>query len=91
MKIKKPLNKSENDKKLIDEKSEKIIERDQNKIELAEQLNKSSQLVANEILVQLQEELDLHREKGELPPAIRKEFVENLLNSKKCICRYSFR
>lgn len=72
--------------KLIDEKTEKIIERDQNKVELAEQLNKSSQLVANEILLQLQEELDLHREKGELPPAIRKEFVENLLSLKKCIC-----
>jgi len=72
--------------KLIVEKSEKLAEKDQNKIELAELLNKSSQLVSNEIIVQLQEELDLYREKGELPPAIRKEFVENLLNLKKCIC-----
>lgn len=72
--------------RLINDKSEKIVEREQNKIELAEQLNKSSQLVANEIIVQLQEELDLHREKGELPPAIRKEFVENLLSLEKCIC-----
>ncbi len=71
---------------LIKTKQEKRIERDQTKNELAEQLNKSFQLVASELIDQLQEALDFHREKGELPPAIRKEFIEKLLAKEQCIC-----
>lgn len=71
---------------LIKTKQEIKIERDQTKNELAEQLNKSCQLVASELIEQLQEALDFHREKGELPPAIRKEFIEKLLAEEQCIC-----
>ncbi|MDA3918055.1 MAG: AAA family ATPase [Deltaproteobacteria bacterium] len=65
---------------------EKKIERDETKNELAVQLNSSCQIVASELIEQLQEELDLHREKGLLPPDIRKEFVEKLLAEEECIC-----
>ncbi len=71
---------------LIKTKQEKEIERDQAKKELAEQLNNSCQLVASELIEQLHEALDFHREKGELPPVIRKEFIEKLLVAKQCIC-----
>ncbi|MCP4763177.1 MAG: AAA family ATPase [archaeon] len=73
-------------KEFIKIKQEKRLERDQTKNELAEQLNKSYQLVASELIEQLQEALDFHREKGELPPAIRKEFIEKLLAKEQCIC-----
>ncbi len=56
------------------------------KKEIAGQLNKSSQLVSIEIVEQLREELEHRREKGQLPPYIRKEFVEDLLKNERCIC-----
>jgi DNA sulfur modification protein DndD len=62
------------------------VERDALKREMAGYLSKGAQLVASEIIEQLREELDLRRHKGELPPNIRKEFVENLLALERCIC-----
>lgn len=56
------------------------------KKEIAEKLNQSPQLLATDLLEQLLEELDLRRERGQLPPEIRKEFVEKLLTNETCIC-----
>ena len=56
------------------------------KKEMAEKLNQSPQLLAADLLEQLLEELDLRRKKGQLPPEIRKEFVEKLLADEICIC-----
>lgn len=56
------------------------------KNDMAEKLNQAPQLLAADLLEQLLEELDLRREKGQLPPEIRKEFVEKLLASGTCIC-----
>lgn len=62
------------------------LEKDAFKREMAGSLRKGAQLVASELVEQLREELELRRHKGELPPDIRKEFVENLLDSGRCIC-----
>ena len=62
------------------------VERDALKKEMASYLNKGACLVASELIEQLREELELRRHKGELPPNIRKEFVENLLLKEQCIC-----
>lgn len=62
------------------------VERDALKKEMASYLNKGACLVASELIEQLREELELRRHKGELPPNIRKEFVENLLLQEQCIC-----
>ena len=65
---------------------EKEFEKNELKKEMAGYLNRGGQLVAYELLEQLHEELELHRNKGQLPPVIRKEFVEKLLHEEKCIC-----
>jgi len=65
---------------------DKKVETDELKKEMATHLNRSAQLVAYEMIEQLREELELRRHKGELPPSIRKEFVERLLDQKCCIC-----
>jgi len=56
------------------------------KNDMAEKVNKSAHLLAADLLEQLLEELNLRRDKGQLPPEIRKEFVEKLLVNEKCIC-----
>lgn len=65
---------------------DKKVETDELKKEMATHLNRSAQLVAYEMIEQLREELELRRHKGELPPSIRKEFVERLLDQECCIC-----
>jgi DNA sulfur modification protein DndD len=65
---------------------DKKVETDELKKEMATHLNTSAQLVAYEMIEQLREELELRRHKGELPPSIRKEFVERLLDQECCIC-----
>ena len=65
---------------------DKRVETDELKKEMATHLNTSAQLVAYEMIEQLREELELRRHKGELPPSIRKEFVERLLDQECCIC-----
>ena len=65
---------------------DKKVETDELKKEMATHLNTSAQLVAYEMIEQLREELELRRHKGELPPSIRKEFVERLLDQESCIC-----
>lgn len=62
------------------------VERDELKREMAAHLNRSAQLVSFELLEQLRAELELRRHKGELPPSIRKEFIEKLLADGRCIC-----
>lgn len=71
---------------LIKNSQDLKVEKDALKKEMAGHLNKSAQLVASELIEQLQEELELRRHKGELPPSIRKEFVEKLLDQERCIC-----
>ncbi len=56
------------------------------KSDMAEKVNQSSHLLAADLLEQLLEELNLRRDKGQLPPEIRKEFVEKLLANEMCIC-----
>jgi DNA sulfur modification protein DndD len=71
---------------LIKNSQDLKVERDALKKEMANHLNKGAHLVASELIEQLREELELRRHKGELPPNIRKEFVENLLTQEQCIC-----
>lgn len=71
---------------LLKNSQDRKVERDALKKEMASYLNKGAQLVASELIEQLREELDIRRHKGELPPSIRKEFVENLLDQELCIC-----
>jgi DNA sulfur modification protein DndD len=56
------------------------------KSDMTDRLNHSSHLLAADLLEQLLEELNLRRDKGQLPPEIRKEFVEKLLSDEACIC-----
>lgn len=71
---------------LIKNSQDLRVEKDALKKEMAGYLNRSSQLVASELVEQFKEELELRRQKGELPPSIRKEFVEKLLAEERCIC-----
>lgn len=71
---------------LIKNCQDRKVEKDALKKEMAVHLNRGAQLVASELIEQLREELELRRHKGELPPSIRKEFVEKLLDLKRCIC-----
>ena len=70
----------------INLKNDKTVEKEGLRKLMADQLNLSGQLLAFNVTEQLREELELHRKKGELPPAIRKEFIENLLHEEQCIC-----
>jgi DNA sulfur modification protein DndD len=70
----------------IKNKQDKKVEKDELKKEMASHLNKGAQLVAYELIEQLREEMELRRHKGEIPPSIRKEFVERLLDQERCIC-----
>ena len=74
----------------IQEQNNLQKEKQQQKEKLKEamkvKLQESSSLLAFEATEQLREELESHRNKGELPPAIRKEFIEKLLHDQKCIC-----
>ena len=56
------------------------------KSDMVDRMNHSSHLLAADLLGQLLEELNLRRDKGQLPPEIRKEFVEKLLSNEACIC-----
>ncbi len=56
------------------------------KCDMVDRMNHSSHLLAADLLEQLLEELNLRRDKGQLPPEIRKEFVEKLLKGEACIC-----
>ncbi len=67
-------------------KNDKIGEKGELKKSMANQLNRSGQLLSFDVTEQLREALELHRNKGELPPGIRKEFVEKLLHVEQCIC-----
>lgn len=71
---------------LIKTKMDKEVERDELKKEMSSRLNKSGQLVCYELIEQLREELELRRDKGQLPPEVRRGFVEKLLENEKCIC-----
>jgi DNA sulfur modification protein DndD len=71
---------------LIQDNQDKKVEQDGLKKKIADQLNTSGQLLAHELVEQLREELELRREKGQLPPDVRKEFVERLLVEERCIC-----
>jgi len=71
---------------LIKNKQDKKVEKDELKKEIAYRLNKSGQLVAYELIEQLRAELELRHDRGELPPDIRKGFVERLLEQERCIC-----
>ncbi len=70
----------------INLKNDKTVEKEGLRNLMADQLNLSGQLLAFNVTEQLREELELHRKKGELPPAIRKEFIEKLLHDEQCIC-----
>jgi DNA sulfur modification protein DndD len=70
----------------IQDNQDKKVEKDELKKKIAYQLNTSGQLIAHELVEQLREELELRREKGQLPPDVRKEFVERLLLEERCIC-----
>ena len=67
-------------------KNDKIGEKGELKKLMVDQLNQSGQLLSFDVTEQLREELELHRNKGELPPGIRKELVEKLLHDEQCIC-----
>ncbi|NVM20271.1 MAG: AAA family ATPase [Desulfobacterales bacterium] len=71
---------------LIKNSQDLKVEKDALKKEMVGYLNKSAQLVASQLIEQLREELEFRRHKGELPPSIRKEFVEKLLEQERCIC-----
>ncbi len=73
-------------KELIILLNDKISERNQTNRDLADGINVSCQMVASDLVERLYEELDTYREKGELPPGIRKNFVEKLLEDGICIC-----
>jgi DNA sulfur modification protein DndD len=72
--------------KFIQNREDLITEKDLLQQELKSNLNRSGQLIADDLLEQLRQELDSLRNKGQLPPDIRQEFVEKLLAQKKCIC-----
>jgi len=54
--------------------------------EIRELASRSPSLIANEALVTAMKILDQKRERGEIPSAIRQQFIKDLLDSETCIC-----
>ena len=71
---------------LIQLRKDNVDEKNTLSHKMARCLNKSGQLVSEDLLIQLKQELDSLRNKGQLPPDIRQEFVQLLLDRECCIC-----
>ena len=70
----------------IKQRNDKVDSKSSLTSKMATYLNRSSHIVSEDLLIQLRQELDLLRNKGQLPPDIRKEFVLSFLENERCIC-----
>ncbi|TYB31283.1 MAG: AAA family ATPase [Candidatus Mcinerneyibacterium aminivorans] len=73
-------------KELEKERKNEIKKKESLNNEIKKFLRKANLILSNDILVNIENDIEQKREKGEIPSDIKKEFIEKLLKEMKCIC-----
>ena len=76
------------DKRKVAVEESKVHEREKDRLwqEIKEKSNQGFLCFANEAIAKALEVLEAMRERGEIPPGIREQFVNDLLAAHRCIC-----